>query len=96
LSCRPTGWEELLCALEERLGRWRAAASGAPAPEELVWPDLGPLPPPLEVRARELLERYGEVQAAMARRRDALRVVLDRAPGAHRPAATPLFVDRRA
>jgi hypothetical protein len=44
----------------------------------------------------ELLERYGEVQAAMARRQDALRVVLDRAPGAHRPAATPLFVDRRA
>ena len=82
--------------MEERLGQWRAAASGATAPEELSWPDVGQLPSRLEVRARELLEGYLEVQAAMARRHGALRVLLERAPAAFRPIATPLFVDRRA
>lgn len=65
-------------------------------PEELSWPDVGPLPPRLEARARALLEGYAEVQAAMTLRHDALRVVLERAPAAARPTGTPLFVDRRA
>ncbi len=96
LSRRPTGWDELLDTLEERLRRWRACASGTDAPEELPWPDVGPLPARLEARARDLLSRYAEVHAAIAHRHDALRVLLERAPAAARPIGTPLFVDRRA
>ena len=96
MSRKSTDWDELVEALEGRLRRWRAAASGAPAPDELSWPDVGPLPPRLEAHARALLEGYAEVHAAMTLRHDALRVVLERAPSPARPTGIPLFVDRHA
>ncbi|MDA8317834.1 MAG: hypothetical protein M0010_22115 [Actinomycetota bacterium] len=96
MSRRTNCWDELLDTLEERLWRWRAAASGAPEPGQLSWPDVGPLPRRLEVRARALLDGYAEVEAAMAHHHDDLRILLERARAGSRPTGTPLFVDRRA
>jgi hypothetical protein len=93
-------WAEALDLFAERLHQQRAAlTAGRPdeSPEFVPPPGLGPIPPGLAERARDLLAESEAVQAAltaaMARVNREL-AALERMTG---PApATPSFVDHRA
>jgi len=91
-------WAAALDAMERGLESFPPAVVAVPA--------LGPIPPALRPRARRALQRMGEVQAALERRRDdigrelvtltAARAARARiaARGSGKP--VPQFLDRRA
>lgn len=91
------GWAGVLDALERGLESFPPAVVAVPA--------LGPIPPALRPRARRALQRMGEVQATLERRRDDIGrelVALTAARAAQARIAArggkpvPQFLDRRA
>lgn len=98
---RPPGgeeWTAVLDALERGLESFPPAVVAPPA--------LGPIPPALRSRARRALQRMGEVQATLERRRDdigrelvaltAARAAQARIAAAGSGKPVPQFLDRRA
>jgi hypothetical protein len=89
-----TGWRSALDAYDARLRAQRAALEGTdPAVDPFVAPDgLGPLPPALAGRARELLEESHALETELATRAAAAQ---ESTAMTSRPNVTPSFLDTR-
>jgi hypothetical protein len=94
-------WSRMLDELEAELGDIlvpTGSATGVPADSTTGWTppvDLGPLPPELEIRARELLAGQRELIAELehARRATAAQLNVLRKMPATRPARASVYLD---
>lgn len=100
-AASPDAWSRVLDELESELGDILVTAgspAGVPAGSTTGWTppgDLGPIPPELETRARELLAGQRELIAELehARRATAAQLNALRKMPATRPARASVYLD---